>query len=102
MDAYSYTLMKEGLKVMIGKGNRSAEYKEQLKEQGAVYLCAVGGAAALIAQSVKKMDLVAYEDLGAEAIYRLEVEKYPAIVTYDAHGGDLITEGVAKYKKIDI
>ena len=102
MDAYSYTLMKEGLKVMIGKGNRSAEYKEQLKEQGAVYLCAVGGAAALIAQSVKKMDLVAYEDLGAEAIYRLEVEKYPAIVTYDAYGGDLITEGVAKYKKIDI
>lgn len=89
MDAYSEQLMMKGLKVMIGKGPRSDEYRKQLVENKAIYLSAIGGAAALISESVKKCDLVAYEDLGAEAIYRLEVEDFYTIVTYDIYGNDL-------------
>lgn len=99
MDPYSIVLMEKGLKVMIGKGPRSQEIKDAIVKHGGAYLSAVGGAAALISQSIKKCDLIAYPDLGAEAIYRLEVEDFTAIVTYDAHGNDLLTEGVQKYKR---
>jgi len=99
MDPYSEQLLKKGLRVMIGKGPRSDEFKALLPEYGAVYMSAIGGAAASISESVKKCELVAYEDLGAEAIYRLEVEGFFAIVTYDAHGGDLFEEGTEKYAK---
>ena len=99
MDAYSEPLLKEGLKIMIGKGLRSDELKNMLPRYGAVYMSAIGGAAASISESVKKCDVVAYEDLGAEAIHCMEVEDFYAIVTYDAHGGDLFENGIEKYKR---
>lgn len=98
MDPYAEPLLKEGLKVMIGKGPRSEEYKELLQKYNAVYLSAIGGAAASISESIKKCDLVCYEDLGAEAIYRLEVEDFFSIVTYDTLGNDLFEQGINKYK----
>ena len=99
MDPYSEPLLKQGLKLMIGKGPRSEEYKNMLVKYKAVYLSAIGGAAASISETIKKCDLVCYEDLGAEAIYRLEVDSFFAVVTYDALGGDLFKEGIDKYKK---
>lgn len=99
MDPYAEPLLEKGLRVMIGKGPRSDEYKALLPKYSAVYMSAIGGAAASISESVKKCELVAYEDLGAEAIYRLEVENFFAVVTYDAHGGDLFEEGVEKYRR---
>ena len=98
MDPYAEPLLKQGLKVMIGKGPRSQEYKDLLVKYNAVYLSAIGGAAASISESIKKCDLVCYEDLGAEAIYRLEVEDFFSIVTYDTLGNDLFEEGINKYK----
>ncbi len=99
MDAYSEPLLEGGLKIMIGKGPRSEEFKKSLKKYGAVYLSAIGGAAASISESVKSCEVVAYEDLGTEAVRRLEVEDFYAIVTYDSYGGDLFREGIEKYKK---
>ena len=99
MDPYSEQILKEGLKVMIGKGPRSKEFKESLPKYGAVYLSAIGGAAAQISESVKKCEVIAYEDLGAEAIHRLEVENFYAIVTYDSQGNDLFEQGIEQYKK---
>lgn len=99
MDAYSPLLMEHGLKVMIGKGPRSEEFKKELVKHKGVYLSAVGGAAALISKSIKKCTLIAYEELGAEAIYELEVEDMPLIVTYDIYGNDLFAEGIAKHQK---
>ena len=84
---------------MIGKGSRSKEYKQQLQKYGAVYLTAVGGAAASISETIKTCKVVTYEDLGAEAIHRLEVEDFYAIVTYDSVGNDLYEQGVEKYRK---
>jgi len=99
MDVYSPRLIAAGLKGMIGKGGRSKEVKEAIKEHKAIYFAAIGGAGALIARSIKRAEVIAYEDLGAEAIMRLEVESFPAIVVNDAHGGDLYEEGMAKYRK---
>lgn len=99
MDSYAIPLMEKGLKISIGKGPRSDEFKNALKIHGGVYLSAIGGAAALISQSIKKSELVAYEELGAEAIYKLEVEGFTAIVTYDSVGNDLLTDGIEKYRK---
>jgi len=99
MDAYAPRLIAAGLKGMIGKGARSEEVKKAIREHKAVYLAAIGGAGALISKTIKKVEVVAYEDLGAEAIRRLEVEDFPAIVVNDAHGGDLYQEGKAKYSK---
>ncbi len=98
MDAYSPRLIAAGLKGMIGKGMRSPAVKEAMKKYGAVYFAAIGGAGALISKSVKKAELVAYEDLGAEAIRRLEVEDFPATVINDIYGGDLYQEGKARYQ----
>lgn len=98
MDPYSATLMTQGLTVMIGKGPRSEEFKKDLVKNEGIYLSAVGGAAALISQSIKEAEVILYEDLGAEAIYKLYVEDFPAIVTYDAHGNDLLLAGVEKYR----
>lgn len=98
MDPYSPTLMTRGLNIMIGKGPRSDEFKRELLENKGLYLSAVGGAAALISQSIKEAEIILYEDLGAEAIYKLYVEDFPAIVTYDMHGNDLFLAGVKKYK----
>ena len=98
MDAYTPRLLSTGLKAMIGKGLRSEAVKEAIREHKAVYLAAVGGAAALIAKTIIKSEVVAYEELGPEAILRLEVEDFPAIVMNDSHGGDLYQEGKARYK----
>lgn len=100
MDAYSEPLMQQGLKIMIGKGPRSKEYKDQLVKYKAVYISAIGGAAAAISESIIKCDLVCYEDLGAEAIYRLEVKDFFGIVTYDTYGNDLFEQEIEKYKQI--
>ncbi len=99
MDSYSPRLIAEGLKGMIGKGMRSQAVKDAMKQHKAVYLAAVGGAGALISKSIKKSDVVAYEDLGAEAILRLEVEDFPATVINDIYGGDLYEEGKSKYRR---
>ncbi|MFZ5753387.1 MAG: Fe-S-containing hydro-lyase [Bacillota bacterium] len=93
MDAYTPALLQYGLKVMLGKGARNEAVKEAMKKYKAVYLAVVGGAAALLAKCVTKAEIVAYEDLGPEAIYRLEVENLPAIVINDCYGGDLYEEG---------
>ena len=98
MDAYSPRLMAEGLKGMIGKGMRSQAVKDAIKKYEAVYLAAIGGAGALISKSIKKSEVIAYEELGAEAIRRLEVEDFPATVINDIYGGDLYQEGKARYR----
>ena len=99
MDAYSPILIAHGLKGMIGKGTRGAEVVEAMKKHKAVYFAATGGAAALISKSIKKADIVAYEDLGAEAIRRLEVVDFPCIVAQDCHGQNLYEIGVAQYRR---
>jgi fumarate hydratase subunit beta len=99
MDAYSPALIERGLKGMIGKGMRSETVKEAMKKYKAVYFAATGGAGALLAKRVKKVEVVAYEDLGPEAIRRLEVEDLPVIVVNDVSGNDLYIEGEKRYKK---
>ena len=98
MDSYAPRLMAAGLKGMIGKGNRSQAVKDAMKKYKAIYFAAIGGAGALISKSIKKAEVIAYEDLGAEAIRRLEVENFPATVINDIYGGDLYEEGKAKYQ----
>ena len=98
MDAYTPRLLEKGLKGMIGKGYRSEEVKAAMVKHKAVYFGAVGGAAALIARSIKKAEVIAYEDLGTEAIRKLTIENFPVFVINDAHGGDLYQEGVAQFK----
>lgn len=100
MDAYTPRLLELGLKGMVGKGARSKEVLDAIKKHKAVYMAAVGGAAALIRRSIKKAEIVAYEDLGPEAIRRLEVVDFPAIVVNDVHGGDLFLQGVEKYRRV--
>ena len=99
MDAFTPRLLEAGLRAMVGKGDRSPAVREALIKNSAVYLVAIGGAAALIARSVKQVDVIAYEDLGTEAIRRLVVEDFPAIVANDAHGGDLFEQGKAQYRR---
>jgi len=98
MDPYTEPLLKEGLKVMIGKGSRSEDYKKLLQKYDAVYLSAIGGAAASISESVDKCELICYEDLGAEAIYKLKVNHFFCVVTYDSFGNDLFEDGIKEYK----
>ena len=97
MDPYATRLMDIGLRGMIGKGNRSLEVKESIKKNCAVYFAAIGGAAALMGKDVKKSELVAYEELGSEAIRRLEVEDLPAMVVIDCQGNDLYEIGQREY-----
>ena len=97
MDAYSPTLIRQGLTGMIGKGKRGPEVVEAMKTYGAVYFGAIGGCGALLGKCVKKAEIVAYEDLGAEAIRRLEVEDFPAIVIIDSEGNNLYESGRADY-----
>ena len=84
---------------MIGKGMRSSEVKSALKKYKAVYFATIGGAGAIIAQSINKSEIVAYEELGAEALRRLEVEDFPVIIVNDIYGGDLYEEGRTRYRK---
>jgi fumarate hydratase subunit beta len=98
MDAYAPRLMAEGLKGMIGKGLRSQAVKDAMVKHKAVYLGAIGGAGAIISKSIKKAEVIAYEELGAEALRRLEVEDFPVTIVNDIYGGDLYEEGKAKYQ----
>jgi fumarate hydratase subunit beta len=99
MDPYSPVLIEKGLKGMIGKGPRSEGVKEAMKKHGAVYFAAVGGAGALISRSIKKAEVIAYPELGAEAVRRMEVEGFPAIVAIDARGNDLYIQGKETYQR---
>ena len=97
MDAYSPKLIAMGQTGMIGKGKRGPEVIEAMKKHGAVYFGAIGGCGALLSKCIKKAEIVAYEDLGAEAIRRLEVEDFPAIVVIDSNGNNLYESGRAEY-----
>jgi len=97
MDPYAPILIENGLKGMIGKGGRSEPVVEAMKKHSAVYFAATGGAAALIAGSITASKVVAYEDLGAEAIRELEIKDFPVIVAQDCHGGNVYVEGQKKY-----
>ena len=97
MDAYSPTLIAHGQTGMIGKGKRGPEVISAMKEHGAVYFGAIGGCGALLSKCIKKAEIVAYEDLGAEAIRRLEVEDFPAIVIIDSEGNNLYEMGRKAY-----
>ncbi len=99
MDAYAPMLCDLGLIGMIGKGQRSAEVIHAIQRNGGVYFAATGGAGALIAGSVRSARVIAYDDLGAEAIRELQVENLPLIVAIDAHGGNLYEEGPARYRR---
>jgi fumarate hydratase subunit beta len=99
MDAYAPLLMRHGLKGMIGKGLRTPEVKQAMVDTTAVYFAATGGAGALLAQRIVGNEVIAYPELGAEAVARLEVKDFPAIVVNDCHGADLYEEGRAKYAK---
>jgi fumarate hydratase subunit beta len=99
MDPYSPLLIERGLRGMIGKGTRSAEVREAMLRYGCVYFGAVEGTAALLAQCVKESEVVAYEDLDAEAIRRLVVEDFPAVVVNDLHSGDLYEEGRRRWRR---
>jgi fumarate hydratase subunit beta len=99
MDAYTPRMLEAGLKGMIGKGNRTPAVREAIRKHRAVYMAATGGAGALIARSIKKSEVVAYADLGAEALLRLEVEDFPAIVVNDIYGGDAYEDGVKQYNR---
>ncbi len=98
MDPFAPRMLEQGLKGMIGKGNRGPEVREAIKKHKAVYFAAIGGAAALIADSIKEAEVIAYEDLGAEALRKLRVEDFPAIVVNDMYGEDAYEQGKAKYK----
>jgi fumarate hydratase subunit beta len=99
MDPYTPALLRLGLKATIGKGYRGQAVKDALRQYRAVYLGAIGGAGAVLSRHVKKLEVVAYEDLGTEAIRRLEVEGFPAIVVNDCHGGDLYQDGRQAYAR---
>ena len=100
MDAYTPTLLEQGLRGMIGKGYRKPEVVEAMKKHGVPYLAAVGGAGALISRSVRKYTVLAYEELGPEAVAALEVEDFPAIVVIDSTGDNYYETGQAPYRKL--
>lgn len=99
MDKYAPRLLELGLKGMIGKGYRSQAVKDAIIQNKAVYFAAVGGAGALLAKSIKAQEIVAYEELGPEAIRKLSVQDFPAVVINDPYGGDLYLDGIEKFKR---
>jgi fumarate hydratase subunit beta len=101
MDVYSPRLIAEGLKAMVGKGMRSIAVKEAMKKYKAVYFAAIGGTGALISRTIKKSTIIAYEDLGTDAVRWIEVEDFPAIVINDIYGGDFYLEGKTEYRIVE-
>ena len=99
MDKFTPALLALGLKGTIGKGYRGPAVKAALREHRGVYFGAIGGAGAVLSRHVKKLEIIAYEDLGTEAIRRLEVEAFPAIVINDCHGGDLYEDGARQFAR---
>ena len=98
MDSLTIPLLEQGLKGMIGKGGRSKEVQDAIARHGAVYFAAVGGAGAYIAQCIKEVEVVAYPELGPEAVHRMVVKDLPLIVAIDSHGGNIFTSGSAQYR----
>ena len=98
LDPYTPRMLELGVKGMIGKGGRGPAVREAIQASHAVYCIAVGGTGALLNRHIKSVEVVAFEDLGTEAIRRLEVDRFPAIVVNDAHGGDLLEAGKAEYR----
>lgn len=98
MDKYTPLLLNHGLKGMIGKGKRSEEVINSIKKNNAVYFAAVGGAGALLSKCIKKAEVIAYDDLGTEAIRKLEVENLPVIVVIDSDGNNLYETAIEDYK----
>jgi fumarate hydratase subunit beta len=99
-DPYTPQLLAQGVKLLVGKGKRNDAVKAALQKYGAAYLAATGGAAALLADRIKAATVVAYEDLGPEALRELVVEDFPAVVINDAQGGDAYVEGVKRYSRV--
>ena len=99
MDSYTPRLIEQGLRGMIGKGNRSQAVIDAMKKHGVVYFAAVGGAGALLSKSIREAEVVAYEDLGTEAIRKLTVEEFPVIVCMDSEGTDLYETAAEKYRE---
>ncbi len=99
MDPYAPRLMEAGMRGMIGKGARTQNVIDAMVKYKSIYFAAIGGAAALIARSIKKVEIIAYEDLGPEAIRKMEVENFQAIVVNDINGNDAYKEGMKKYRK---
>lgn len=99
MDRYAPELLDLGLKGMIGKGKRTQEVKDAIVRNGAVYFAAVGGAGALLSQRIKSSEVIAYEDLGTEAVRKLEVENFPVIVVIDSQGNNLYETAVLEYRQ---
>jgi fumarate hydratase subunit beta len=102
MDPYTIPLLEAGLKGAIGKGGRGPEVRRALVKHHAVYLLAVGGAGALLSKRIRSVDVVAYEDLGTEAIRRMGLDEFPALVCNDVHGGDLLERGKARWRRADV
>lgn len=100
MDPYAPKLMDNGLKGMIGKGPRGENVIKSMQKNKAVYFAAIGGAAVVVASSIKSAKIIAYEDLGTEAIREMEVEKFPCIVANDTKGNDIYQKGIEEYKEI--
>lgn len=99
MDPFTVPLLEAGLRGAIGKGGRSPEVAEAFAKHHAVYFIAVGGAGALLARQIRSVEVVAYEDLGTEAMRRLWIEEFPVVVCNDVHGGDLLSEGKAQWRR---
>ena len=99
MDTYTPRLIAAGIRAMIGKGSRSPAVREAIKKHQAIYFAAIGGAGALLARSIKKAEAIAYEDLGPEAIMRLDIKDFPAIVANDIYGEDLFEQSKAEYRR---
>jgi fumarate hydratase subunit beta len=102
MDKYAKPLMKAGLKVMIGKGDRSDEFINDMITEKSVYMQAVGGAGALLSRRVISSEVIEYHDLGTEAIRRLEVSRFPVVVCYDIYGGNIVKNEIEKYRTIEV
>ena len=101
MDPFSPTLIEKGQVCMIGKGVRNQKVHDAMQKYGCVYMVAIGGAGAVIADSVKSLEVVAYDELGCESVKRLTVENFPAIVSMDAQGGSLYATGIAQFRTAD-
>jgi fumarate hydratase subunit beta len=102
MDPFIVPLLEAGLRGTIGKGGRGPAVREAMKKHRAVYFLAVGGAGALLSKQIRKVEVVAYEDLGTEAIRRMEVEEFPVVVCNDIHGGDLLEQGKAEWRQAEV
>ncbi len=102
MDPYTIPLREAGLRGAIGNGGRGPQVRQALRKHRAVYFLAVGGAGALLSKGIRRVEIVAYEELGTEAIRLLEVEEFPVVVCNDVHGGDLLEQGKARWRQAEV